>query len=352
MKRTDDQLFTRAREAAAGRVAEVVRTLFPEGRQRGDEWVAANHVRGDRHPGSFSVNLSTGVWNDFASGEGGDLIALVAYTLGLKPADAARWLLNESAHHAPAARPAPPPRMKPADTGPSPAEVARVWSEAGRVWPNDTRGVGAWLEARGLDAVALLGLDLVRTIPRWSWGADGAAKRRAVMRVFDAEGRLVTLVGRLVEDAAEAPKEVTPAGSPRGGRVLADAGGVRMLRGESKPCGVVICEGGPDFLSVARLWGPDEQRARSEYESAVLGIWSGSITPELLARIPDGADVVLCPHRDASGARYMQTACAGLLGRCRVAAAPYDENRDFNDTLRAGGASRLWRRIQAAEVVT
>ena len=349
MKRTDDQLFTRAREAAAGRVAEVVHTLFPEGRQRGDEWVAANHVRGDRHPGSFSVNLSTGVWNDFASGEGGDLIALVAYTLGLKPADAARWLLNESAHHAPAARPAPPPRMKPADTGPTPAEVARVWSEAGRVWPDDKRGVGAWLESRGIDAAAVSSLDLVRTIPRWSWGADGAAVRRAVVRVFDAAGELVALRGRLVAPADGAPKEATPRGTTTRGRVLADAGAVRMLRGESRPRGVVICEGVPDFLSVALLWGPDEQL---ELGAAVLGVWSGSLTPELLARIPDGADVMLCPHPDPAGVTYMRTACGALLGRCRVLAAPFDDNRDFNDTLRAGGVTRLLARIQAAEVVT
>lgn len=50
------------------------------GFKRGPEWVAANPTRGDRTPGSFSVNMRTGVWKDFATGEGGaDLVSLYAY---------------------------------------------------------------------------------------------------------------------------------------------------------------------------------------------------------------------------------------------------------------------------------
>lgn len=41
-------------------------------------------------PGSFKVNLSTGRWGDFATGnEGGDLVALAAYLFDLSQKEAA-----------------------------------------------------------------------------------------------------------------------------------------------------------------------------------------------------------------------------------------------------------------------
>lgn len=56
--------------------------LAPDGERRGAEWVALNPARGDRKRGSFSINLKTGVWKDFASGDGAKSLpglALIAY---------------------------------------------------------------------------------------------------------------------------------------------------------------------------------------------------------------------------------------------------------------------------------
>jgi hypothetical protein len=53
---------------------------LPQGKRQGREWVSTNPNRADRSPGSFSVNLTTGKWADFASGDtGGDLVSLYAY---------------------------------------------------------------------------------------------------------------------------------------------------------------------------------------------------------------------------------------------------------------------------------
>jgi putative DNA primase/helicase len=72
---------------------------LPDGKRRGKEWVCANPMRADRHAGSFSVNLETGVWKDFAGGSddwGKDLISLYAYLYHNKnQAVAARELANE-----------------------------------------------------------------------------------------------------------------------------------------------------------------------------------------------------------------------------------------------------------------
>jgi hypothetical protein len=68
---------------------------LPEGRREGHEWVALNPTRADRHAGSFSVNMITGRWADFATGDaGGDVISLAAFLFNLNQAQAARRLAD------------------------------------------------------------------------------------------------------------------------------------------------------------------------------------------------------------------------------------------------------------------
>ena len=69
-------------------------SLAPDGFRRGNEWIAKNPRREDRRPGSFSVNLATGRWADFAlsATKGGDLISLAAYLASLSQVEAARNL--------------------------------------------------------------------------------------------------------------------------------------------------------------------------------------------------------------------------------------------------------------------
>lgn len=76
---------------ATRRNAEAVAMAFlPDGRKDGQEWVAKNPRRPDKSLGSFKVNLVTGRWADFASGDrGGDLVGLVAFLLSLSQRDAA-----------------------------------------------------------------------------------------------------------------------------------------------------------------------------------------------------------------------------------------------------------------------
>lgn len=66
---------------SAGLDADTLVPLWlPDGKKQGREWVARNPNRADKTPGSFSVNLKTGKWADFAAGEsGGDLVSLYAY---------------------------------------------------------------------------------------------------------------------------------------------------------------------------------------------------------------------------------------------------------------------------------
>jgi hypothetical protein len=66
---------------------------LPGGKFIGREYVVRNPRRNDQRPGSFAVNVRTGRWADFASGEkGGDPVSLAAFIFNLKQGEAARRL--------------------------------------------------------------------------------------------------------------------------------------------------------------------------------------------------------------------------------------------------------------------
>jgi putative DNA primase/helicase len=82
--------------AALMRAASLVPDWLPDGERRGHEWVARNPRRADTSRGSFAVNLRTGLWADFATGDkGGDLISLRAYLDGISQRSAAEALAAE-----------------------------------------------------------------------------------------------------------------------------------------------------------------------------------------------------------------------------------------------------------------
>lgn len=66
---------------------------LPGGKIVGREYVARNPKRSDKKPGSFSVNVKTGRWADFSTGEkGGDPVSLAAFLFDLSQGDAAERL--------------------------------------------------------------------------------------------------------------------------------------------------------------------------------------------------------------------------------------------------------------------
>jgi hypothetical protein len=81
--------------AALRNARSLLPSLIPGGKFRSLQYIVRNPRRDDQRPGSFSINYKTGIWKDFASGDGGgDLISLVAFTRGTSQGDAARELAN------------------------------------------------------------------------------------------------------------------------------------------------------------------------------------------------------------------------------------------------------------------
>ena len=77
-------------QAALHEAERLVLLWLPGGRREGREWVARNPTRADEHLGSFKVNVTTGRWSDFATGDrGGDLVSLYAYLYQCEQVEAA-----------------------------------------------------------------------------------------------------------------------------------------------------------------------------------------------------------------------------------------------------------------------
>jgi hypothetical protein len=91
MRQTLD--FAAINSAALSALPMLCARWMPDGKRVGREYVAKNPTRADKRAGSFKVNLQTGRWADFATGDkGGDAVSLAAYLFKLRQSEAARRL--------------------------------------------------------------------------------------------------------------------------------------------------------------------------------------------------------------------------------------------------------------------
>ncbi len=85
--------FDQVRRASQRNVLPILHRICPGGRVLAGEYEVRNPKRIDRNPGSFRINVRTGCWSDFATGDsGGDVISLVAYLFDISQSEAARRL--------------------------------------------------------------------------------------------------------------------------------------------------------------------------------------------------------------------------------------------------------------------
>lgn len=244
MARRDFKAIASAALASAGSVLE---RWLPGGKRVGHEYQALNPTRGDSQPGSFSVNVNTGAWSDFATGDkGGDLIALVAYLDGVKQAEAHDRVtaflglagdggaLSEATHK-PAAKPATPASSEtcvlpvPEDAPAAPRAHSRRGKPSAQWTYRDAEGAVLFHIARfdapdgGKDVMPLaLWRDTKGTL-RWRWKAIPAPRPLYALDRLAAAPAATVLVteGEKAADAAQALVE------PLGWIVTTSPGGAR-----------------------------------------------------------------------------------------------------------------------------
>lgn len=162
------------------RIDTLARELAPDGQKRSHEWVARNPNRADNSLGSFSINLQTGKWSDFAADDKSSrtwpCLSLVAYlaTGGRWKSEAQRpgairwtrdWLgltdrnatpaerqkLNDMAERAAAQR----AHEEKTRTEKKRLAAHRIWLEAKPL--DGTDPASLYLKARGIDVTQLPG---------------------------------------------------------------------------------------------------------------------------------------------------------------------------------------------------
>ena len=88
-----NDIFAHTRQQTQPLLSTLIPSILPQGKRKGSEWVAINPTRTDRSLGSFRINLTSGAWADFATGDsGGDLVSLASYLYGMSSYDAAIYV--------------------------------------------------------------------------------------------------------------------------------------------------------------------------------------------------------------------------------------------------------------------
>jgi hypothetical protein len=298
---------------------------------------------------SFSIQLKDGriVWNCHGCKTGGTLLDLVAQREGyVMPKDtnvvARRCadLFHVQLPEKGASSELPPPQVSPVPakalplrdrTYPPVDEIATFWNQCIPV--SDEPQAAAWLKLRGLNAHAVDDYQLARAIhrsaklPRWARykGDFNTAKtwletgHIVVLPVFDEHGMMRSIRScRVFESMNDGvPKRLPPSGYKAHGLIVADGLGQWLLKHgapfEDRVTDVVFVEGEPDFLTRATLY-PDNY----PNPPAVFGVFSGSWSDALAARIPDGSDVSIRTHIDTQGKKYAAHLWETLAKRCTV----------------------------------
>lgn len=223
----------------------------------------------------------------------------------------------------------------PGPTYPPLDEVQSLWDACARL--DGLSAADAAVQCvvgRGLLPRLLAQLDVARALPEgWAgrrprWLPRTATTiHRLVLPVHDARGALRSLRFRAV--APQRIKSLPPTGFRLSGLVMADPLALALLRGqradeEGLPWDgrVVVCEGETDFWTLAARPTRFDRVQVERRTFAVFGIVSGSWTPDIAARIPDGARVLIATDLDEAGDRYAETVRASLAARCTVLRRP------------------------------
>ncbi len=241
----------------------------------------------------------------------------------------------------------PPPPPPPPPEYPPVGEVAQLWEQCMGV--DEHPAAAAWVASRGLDVGRLSTpreLPMARALRRVAgpnhpaaregtklqqprWAGIGAEKitpwadtgYQLLIPCYDAAGTMRSFRARWVLDSPPPlGKAIPPRGFEARGLVMCNLSGLYLLRFGRWPDEQLerdrqlwIVEGEPDTLTLA-----DMLRTTKSPERAVWGLYNGSWTAELAARIPDNADVVIGIHDDKAGQVYTDKVDRTLHGRVRL----------------------------------
>ncbi len=330
----------------APHAAAIAAELLPRGRRDGQEWRCGS-IAGE--PGdSLAVHLSggkAGVWSDFATGELGDALDLVAHVLyagdkGEALAWARRWLgLSDTAPAQPRRAPPPPSAAEIDGEAEGRRDAARRIFLASTPHVADTP-VAHYLAARGIDLAELRHPPRALRFHARLWNSESRQTWPAMVAAVVRPGAGLVAAHRtwLAKDAdgiwrkaplRDAKKSL---GAVRGGLIPLQRGSSGKPLAHA-PTGetAVVAEGIETGLSVA-LACP-ELRVAAAVSLANLGaiVLPPAVTTVIIAADDDGDNA---KARDALDRAVQRLLAEGRT--VRIARPPI--GKDFNDALMAAQA--------------
>jgi DNA primase len=305
--------FERLNATLLPQLPALVKQWLPAGRASGMEWTALNPRRHDRRPGSFRVNLRSGQWADFATGEGGgDPVSLYAYLFtGGRQGAAARALDGgriavRQAGAAKVAKAANPD----ADELRRIARARAIHTAASQI----SGAAEAYLLSRGLHPVPAWER-LRATVLRY----PEAGKHPAIIAPVTAASGAVEGIQRtfLTADGCKLPVR-----DPKLSLGRVRGGAIRLAEPANE---VVLCEGLEDGLSLAQEL-PDAH----VWAAPGAGMLSAISLPSIVSRVIIAADND-APGEQAAMRVAERFASEGRLVRIMRPELAY---KDWNDQLR------------------
>lgn len=274
--------FEQVGQLALDYVDAILEHWLPEGEQRGRHYKAYNPLRADSSLGSFSINIETAVWKDFAIDEGGgDLVSLVCYLDQLEyQSEAAKRILEFIV-------------AQQQGEGPFPRRRARVAAKSSEYTP-----VFPIPESAIRSRPVFFGAELGKPVAEWCYR--------------DTDGNPMLYVLRFQTEAGKEYRPQTYCRDSAGAcswRLMAPAT-QRPLYGldrlAANPDAVVIVVEGEKAADAGQRLFPD---------SVVVTTMNGAQSPDKADFAPlAGRRVLIAPDNDEAGSSYMNKVAALAKG--------------------------------------
>lgn len=296
-----------------------LKSILPGGRIVGSEYVVLNPRRPDSSPGSFSINIRTGAWADFAiDKKGGDVVSLYGYLKSVTYREAinelSNGLRNISRPHSltyNAAKVAKTAKEKQADLDRA-AYLRQLWKKT-------TASPGTltqlYLQCRGIKDCFPEDIRFLKSLKHYPSNKWPPCMVTAIRRWPDND--IIALHRTWLAGDGHAKADVSPAkmalGSYSGGAVQLTAPGETLVIGEGieTSLSVHVATGLPTWAAIS----------------------SGNLPQIVLPELPLARDIIIAADNDAAGIKAAEAAQKWLKEGRRVRIAYPPLNQDFNDLL-------------------
>lgn len=340
--------------------------------RRGKEWVGLSPFTNEKTP-SFYVNDQKGIFKDFSSGLGGDIIAFLQETERLSFMEAVERLADEAGLAMPTASPEEEARydrlarLKAACAAAAEffqatltgrdGEVARTYLERKRrlgadAWarwgigfaPDDWRMLRTHLLREGFTDAELTDAGLIRTSDKGGEPYD-VFRNRIMFPIADTRGDIIAFGGRAL-DPDDKAKYLNSPETPlfHKSHVLYNYRKAREAIGYGERGGLVVCEGYMDVIALGE----------AGFGNAVAPLGT-ALTPDQLAMVwKAGPDPIMCFDGDGAGLRAahksVSTALPHVLPDRSVYFCFLPDGLDPDDLLgQAGGRERMGELLERAQ---